>query len=333
MAEKRGPGRPKKTSNTSNTSAKPSEDLDSFQRSLAEIETRLSSQIAETVSRSLAPLKSLIASLQTVLDNKIESLETEFRQFVDSIESTVKLQVDEAIKQAFRDGEPAAARNATQPPDSSTTTTVPIARSPPKVTNNQERKFNIIIYGVPECPKGSHWTNRASRDLNSVTSILSNIESSVTSHSVRDCHRLGKFSEASNRPRPILVELNQAHEVTSILSKRGSLKGSHIVIKPDMSPSERNTEQILLKQRWSLIQSEAADSQSIRIRGSRLLINGRVHGQVIDSHYCTHPLLSDHVSPHLDALASPINTSSVATKDPINTQRPSAVVSDGTICD
>ena len=107
-----------------------------------------------------------------------------------------------------------------------------------------------------------------------------------------------------------------------------------------MSPAERATESILLKQRWSLIQSGSANGQSIRIKGSRLLINGRVHGQVIDSQYCTYPLLSDFISPHLNPDSTSVNAPgantnnlSVSTMDPINTQDISDGTSDRTIAD
>ena len=168
-----------------------------------------------------------------------------------------------------------------------------------------ERKYNIIVYGVPENPHGTHWTTRASKDLNTVSSIISTIDSSITTNSIRDCYRLGKYSETNKRPRPVLVRLHRSHDAQIILSKRSSLKGSSTTIKPDMSHAERTTEQILLKQRWLLIQSDSTNN--IKIRGSRLFVNGRPHGQVVESKYLTYPLLSDHITPVLNTLTSKVS--------------------------
>ena len=88
-----------------------------------------------------------------------------------------------------------------------------------------------------------------------------------------------------------------------------------------MSPTERATDSILLKQRWSLIQS-GTDRQSLRIRGSRLYCNSRLYGQVIDSKFVTHPLLSDYLpqpfNTSSDHVAQPLNTPDVEVCDPIN---------------
>lgn len=169
--------------------------------------------------------------------------------------------------------------------------------------NDKDRKFNIVVFGIPENPKGCHWNDRAVRDINSVSSIISRIDNSgsITSSSIRDCYRLGKFNETNSRSRSILVKLNRALDVSTILSKRGVLKGESISIKPDLSANERATESVLLQQRWSLIQSDI-NRDSIKIRGNRLYINRRLHGQVINNVYTTNPLLSDH-APHLLTLS------------------------------
>ena len=46
-----------------------------------------------------------------------------------------------------------------------------------------------------------------------------------------------------------------------------------------MSLQKRATEAILLNERWSLIQS-GTNQKVIKIKGSRLYINNRLHGQV-----------------------------------------------------
>ncbi len=137
----------------------------------------MSAKVTEIVSRSLAPLKSLVASLQTVLNNKIDTPETELRAFVDN--------VDAALKQALQDCTvPAAAaiQDDVQPTSNSTALTQPPSLCRPTI--DKERCFNIVVFGVPESPKCFHWTSRAPRDLNSVSSVLANVEDTITSHSI-----------------------------------------------------------------------------------------------------------------------------------------------------
>ena len=87
-----------------------------------------------------------------------------------------------------------------------------------------------------------------------------------------------------------------AADASSVLSKRGSPRGTPVVIKPDMSLKERKSESMLLKERWSLIQS-GVPREVIKICGSRLLVRNKLHGQVTmsgsDLSFCRHNSCSD----------------------------------------
>ena len=48
---------------------------------------------------------------------------------------------------------------------------------------------------------------------------------------------LRMYTALASTPRPLLVKFIRAADATRILSKRGSSRGSPIVIKPDMSPN------------------------------------------------------------------------------------------------
>ena len=91
---------------------------------------------------------------------------------------------------------------------------------------------------------------------------------------------MGKFSSNAPLPRPILIKFVRVADVTSILSKRKNLSHPYS-IKPDMSPDQRLQESILMKERWSLIQSGASCSH-IRIRGNSIYIHGKLHGRVLN---------------------------------------------------
>ena len=58
-----------------------------------------------------------------------------------------------------------------------------------------------------------------------------------------------------------------------------------------MSPEEKSIESLLLKERWSLIQSGHHRKQ-IKLSGNQIFVNGQLHGKVINSafkHYSNTP--------------------------------------------
>ena len=84
----------------------------------------------------------------------------------------------------------------------------------------------------------------------------------------------------STNPRPILISLTKASEVELILSKRFSISASdRLRIKPDISPEEKATESLLLKEQRNLIAS-GIDKQFIRIRRNHIYISHSQHGEV-----------------------------------------------------
>ena len=153
-----------------------------------------------------------------------------------------------------------------------------IASSAAVFHNQSDRKFNVVLYGISENPKGTKKSLRQIRDFESVSSIVNAVDSDISGHSIRDCTRLGKFSESHTRPRPILVKLNCKRDVISILTNRTKL-ATGIFVKPDMSLQERKVEALILKERRSLINS-GTDSKHIKIRGNSLFVRNNVFGSV-----------------------------------------------------
>ena len=202
--------------------------------------------------------------------------------------------------------------------------------------DNHERKFNVVIYGVEECSKGTSKVERLKGDMDRAVSTLSDLDNSIGTQSIKDVYRLGRFSTDRKKPRPLLVKFIRAADVSSVLLRRRSLQSSTIYIKPDMSPTERKSESLLLKERWSLIQSGVPRSD-IRIRGSRLFVRNKIHGQIklsgsipyystsSDGHNSaghnspivdTQPLTMPH--PHPDNTPIVLNNVSHATETPQN---------------
>ncbi len=136
--------------------------------------------------------------------------------------------------------------------------------------SSQERKFSLVI-GIDECPQGTSHQVRLDSDQKQVISVLSSLMPDISKLSVRDCTRMGKYSPSHVRPRPLLVKLLRTTEVSVILSNRSKLTKSKVYIKPYMTPSERNSRSILLKERKSLI-SSGASPKDIKIKSNKLLL-------------------------------------------------------------
>ena len=64
------------------------------------------------------------------------------------------------------------------------------SHSSTSLISNYDRKFNIVIYGIEECPKGTPKHRRLDLDHSRVVSVLSNIDSSIKDHAIKDCFAL-----------------------------------------------------------------------------------------------------------------------------------------------
>ena len=146
--------------------------------------------------------------------------------------------------------------------------------------DQQSRKNNVIVYGLPECTINLPRLQRIKKDLDKTTTLFNKIDSDISRSSIRECFRLGQYKSNSEKPRPILAKLNST-DVISLLAYRGELPEG-VKIKPDLSPQERLCESLLLKERWKLIQA-GTDRRHIKIRRSSLIVSGKVHAEVVNN--------------------------------------------------
>ena len=160
--------------------------------------------------------------------------------------------------------------------------------NPQATTLTSERKFNIVVYGINECPKGTRMHKRLSDDINSVSEIVHSICPDLSNQSICDCTRLGKYSE--ERSRPIVARLFRVQDVHAILANRQKLSNSpnnKVSIKPFMSKSDRLTESTLLKERRALIDS-GFDRSIIKIRGNSLYVKNKKFGTAKELKFTPH---------------------------------------------
>ena len=182
-----------------------------------------------------------------------------------------------------------------------------------------DRKFNLVIFGIKESPKGTKRHVRSADDIKAASSILSSVNPEISEFSIRDCYRLGKYSE--DRHRPVLATMNRVNDVSSVLANRRQLSSlPNISIKPDMSPQDRKVESILLKQRRDLI-SSGTDARSIKLRKNTLYVNGRKYGMVTNFKFipCPNHFSSEATSSECPTASSPISTSTLQSSLQINT--------------
>ena len=143
-----------------------------------------------------------------------------------------------------------------------------------------DRQLNVVVYGVPENTTGNSRLSRQQNDLSKAIELIHSLDESIPVQSIRECYRLGKYLQP-NRPRPLLVRMSRKSEVKTILSNQSTLSRPYY-IKPDMSPEELATERLLLKERWSLIQS-GVEKKDIKINKDSLYIKHQLHATVKDS--------------------------------------------------
>lgn len=134
---------------------------------------------------------------------------------------------------AISDPKPTA---ATQTSTDSSVLSKPHVKHPS--TTNNDRKFNSIIYGIKECGSGVFRHQRLKQALDAASAIINKIDSEISSLSIRDSMRLGKY--VKQRDRPLLVQLTRSADVATVLSKRSrSADTPNISIKPDLNKQER----------------------------------------------------------------------------------------------
>ena len=164
--------------------------------------------------------------------------------------------------------------------------------APTPLNSNPERKYNIVVYGVDECASRLTRASRQEADLESVVSLYSRIDSSITSQCIRD----------SFRPRPLLVKLIRVTDMNKILSKSRLIPKPYM-FKPDMSPSQHQCEAILLKERWGLVQG-GISRKNIRIREECIFVNNKLNGRVTNNEFQANPAWQADISVSRAPLAS-----------------------------
>ncbi len=146
---------------------------------------------------------------------------------------------------------------------------------PKQPLNDHERRYNLVFLGISEVEKGTNRHDRMKKDHMQVLSILTEVNPDIDSRCIRDCFRLGKYTDSKHRP--ILVKLTSANDVANILANRQALASLKVNIQPDLPLLDRKIRSILLKERRTLI-VEGVERKDIKIKGKTLTLYGKKYG-------------------------------------------------------
>lgn len=131
--------------------------------------------------------------------------------------------------------------------------------------DKENRKRNIVIYGVPE-KIGETYTN-----LQEITSSILNgkLECCLKKEEIDDLFRLGK-NTGGTKPRPILIKFISFWRKKEILSKSSQLKGTNIFMANDLTPTESEKMKTLRSEMKDL----KAKGHTVKIKGMKLIVDG-----------------------------------------------------------
>ena len=68
---------------------------------------------------------------------------------------------------------------------------------PNSASTQADRKFNAVLYGIPECSKGTKKYDRAKQGLTNVITAVSNVDHEITLQNICDCFCLGRYKESA----------------------------------------------------------------------------------------------------------------------------------------
>ena len=88
---------------------------------------------------------------------------------------------------------------------------------------SSDHKFNILLYGIPECSSSQNRPQRMKSDLQNALQILSSLDQSINTNSIRDIFRLGKFKKDQKHPKPLLIKFLCSTDAFSILASRNQV--------------------------------------------------------------------------------------------------------------
>lgn len=107
----------------------------------------------------------------------------------------------------------------------------------------QERKLNIILYGLPEQPATQSNSQNVILEAQTVNDMIHSLMPDIPTVDKSKIRRLGKFTQFDDKPRPVKITLNTAEDARNILISSRELRNSHnysrLFVSADRTPKQR----------------------------------------------------------------------------------------------
>lgn len=132
--------------------------------------------------------------------------------------------------------------------------------------NRQQRKNNIVLFGLQEQPSNISGEESRVQDNHKVTEVITYLSKDVSNVSSLKIMRIGKPNRTTNKPRPVKITLSNAAHVRSVLKNSKNLRKSpqysHLSISSDKTPRQ----QLFYQKVKSDLEKRRADGESIQLK-------------------------------------------------------------------
>ena len=152
-----------------------------------------------------------------------------------------------------------------------------------EIREREERKLNVIFYGVPEAGDDVKGKERKVFDQEWVQDVAYAVKVNLKETDVKFIKRIGEKKDENPDPRPILIGLKDAQIKSDLVSNSRSLKdgefdGIHIV--PDLTKQQREEEAELVKEMHKRNAELDGDLNSewrvVGLKGEKRLVLSRI---------------------------------------------------------
>lgn len=139
------------------------------------------------------------------------------------------------------------------------------------IRDAENRKNNIIIYGVPEST-AEDGLERKIDDTKFLCKLFEEaMELDGSSDSIGKVIRLGRKSEDNDRPRPLLVGFDTVWNKSQVLRETRKLKGKEeyasVTLKHDMTKAQRERQKRLTAEAKRMEDEDTSGDFIYRVRG------------------------------------------------------------------
>ena len=200
-------------------------------------------------------LSQKIEDMKGTLKSEIESFKTEIRDCIRNAHTNMNSKISETDKQ--------------------------LSSKTPSDKNQIQKSENLnklILFGVAEKPNDGTGTTSfvelISYDKKKVEEIAQSC--GIDKIMVEDVFRLGRFDEAAQRTRPIVVKLTNLWNYRLLLMSNQKLKAQNIFVKAFLSKDVWEKEKKLLDYRFKLAQKLNINRSEIKIRSGALFVENQL---------------------------------------------------------